>query len=59
MIFRDLRLRFFLISWFNCKQYGKNHYKKKEHNQHSSVFNYLNFKDPLIIPLIFNCFILS
>ena len=28
---------FFKINWLDCEQYGKNHYKKKEHNQHSSV----------------------
>ena len=32
MFFRNLRLRFLKISWLNCEQYGKNQYKKKEHN---------------------------
>ena len=48
------------MSWLNCEQHGKNQYKKKEHNQHSSVFKvlrwlsyYFNGTDPLIIPTIF------
>ena len=39
--FANLRIRFFKISWLDCEQYGKNHYKKKEHNQHNSVFTVL------------------
>ena len=35
------RKRFFRISWLSCEQYGKNKYKKKKHNQHSSVFTVL------------------
>ena len=41
MFFANSRVRFFKISWFDCDQYGKNQYKKKEHNQHSSVFKVL------------------
>ena len=37
MFFRNLGIRFFKIIWFSCEQYGKNHCKKKEHNQNSSV----------------------
>ena len=37
MFFGNLRLRFLKISWLNCEQYGKNQYKKKEHNQQFSV----------------------
>ena len=37
MFFGNLRMRFFKIGWLNCEQYGKNDYKKKERNQHSSV----------------------
>ena len=47
---------FFKINWLDCEQYGKNHYKKKEHNQHSSVLKLsynLPVKDSLIIPLTF------
>ena len=39
-------------------QHGKNHYKKKEHKQHSSVLKVLkqlsNFTGPLIISMIFS-----
>ena len=35
------RTVFFKISWLDCEQYGKNQYKKKEHNQHSSAFKVL------------------
>ena len=55
MNFGNLRIRFFKLVG-SIEQYGKNHYKKKEHNQHISVLqvsHYLNVKDPLIIPLIF------
>ena len=41
MFFRNLRIRFFKISWLDCGQNGKNQYKKKERNQHSSVFKVL------------------
>ena len=48
------------VSWLDCEQYRKNKCKKKEHKQHSSLFEvlrwpsyYLNVIDPLIIPLIF------
>ena len=37
-------IRFFKISslsWLDCEQYGKNQNKKKEQNQHISVFNVL------------------
>ena len=37
MFFGNLRIRYFWISWLNCEQYGKNQYKKKEHNQQFSV----------------------
>ena len=54
-IFRNLRIRFFLISWLDYKQLWKE-YKKKEHNQHSSVLQLSycsNVQDLLIISLIF------
>ena len=41
MCFGSVTTRFFSISWFDCEQYGKNQCKKKEHNQHSLVFNVL------------------
>ena len=41
MFFENSRLRFFKISRLICEQYGKNQYKKKEHNHHSSVFKVL------------------
>ena len=41
MFFENSRLRFFKISWLICEQYGKNQYKKKEDNNHSSVFKVL------------------
>ena len=56
MFFGNLKKRFLKIIWLDCEQYGKNLYKKKEHNQNSSVFlllSYLNVKDRLIIPFIF------
>ena len=37
MFFRNSRITFFKISWLNCGQYGKNHYKEKEDNQHISM----------------------
>ena len=40
-------------SWLDCEQYGKNRYKKKEHNQHSSIFSVRIIADPLIISMIF------
>ena len=43
----------FKYSWLDCEQYGKNRYKKKEHNQHSSVFSVRIIADPLIISMIF------
>ena len=48
MFFASSRLRFFKISWHNYEQYGKDQHKKKEHNQHSSVFKVLT-----ITPMIF------
>ena len=39
MFFGNSRVRFLKISWLDCGQCGKNQYKKKEHNQHSSVFS--------------------
>ena len=33
--------KIFLICWFDCEQNGKYQYKKKEHNQHSSMFKML------------------
>ena len=44
MFFRNSRVRFFQISWLDYEQYGKNHYKKKQQNQHSSVINFKLFK---------------
>ena len=41
MFFGNSRIRFFKISWLNCKHYGKNQYKNKEHNKHSSVLKML------------------
>ena len=41
MFFGNSRIRFFQTSWLDCEQYGQNQYKKKEHNEHSSVFNVL------------------
>ena len=38
MFFRNLRIRYFLISWLNCEQYGMNQLEKKENNQHSLMF---------------------
>ena len=38
MFFASSRLIFFELSWHDCEQYGKDQYKKKEHNQHGSVF---------------------
>ena len=40
----NLRIGFFNISWLDCEQYGKNQYKKKEHNQHSSVLPFIMSK---------------
>ena len=37
VFFGNSRIRFPKISWLDCGQCGKNQYKKKEHNQHSSV----------------------
>ena len=60
MFFASVRIRFFKISWLDCEQYGKNQHKKKEHNEHGSVFklfdnfhNCLNVTGPLINPIIF------
>ena len=57
MFFASSRIRF---SWLDCEQYGKKQYKKKEHNQHTSMFKvlrilsfYFNITHPLIIPMIF------
>ena len=59
MFFGNSRIRFFIISWLDCEQHGKNQYRKKEHNQHGSVFKalrqlsyFVNVTDPLIIPMI-------
>ena len=41
MFFGNSRIRFLKISWLDCEKYGKNQCKKKEHNQHSSVFKML------------------
>ena len=35
-LIRNLRVRFFQISWLNYEQYGKKQCKKKEHNQQCS-----------------------
>ena len=37
MHFWKFENKIFQISWLNCKQYGKNQYKKTEHNQQLSV----------------------
>ena len=39
-VFRNLENKVFL-KLVNCEQYGRNQYKKKEHNQHSSVYKVL------------------
>ena len=41
MFFENSKIRFLKMSWPDCKQYGKNQYKKKEHNQYSLVFKVL------------------
>ena len=38
MFFGNSRIKFSSIIWLDCEPYGNNQYKKKEHNQHSSVF---------------------
>ena len=38
-LIEHLRMRFFKIIWRDCEQYGKNQYKKKEHNQQFSAHN--------------------
>ena len=59
MFFWFFRIRFLKISCLNCGQCGENQYRKKEHNQHGSVFKalrqlsyFVNVTDPLIIPMI-------
>ena len=37
IFFGNSQIRIFKISWIDCEQYGKNHYKQKEQNQHISV----------------------
>ena len=37
MFFGNSKIRFFKTSWLDCEQYGENHYKKKEQNQHNST----------------------
>ena len=32
--------------WLDCLPYGKNQYKKKEYNQHSSVFKEFKNNNP-------------
>ena len=39
--FANSRVFFFKISWLNGEHNGKNQYKEKEENQHSSVFKML------------------
>ena len=41
MFFRKLENKVIKISWLDYGQCGKNQYKKKEDNQHSSVFKVL------------------
>ena len=59
MFFENLRINFFKISWLDCEQYGKNHYKKKMQSillRVQSVkitFILLDVTGPLLIPLIF------
>ena len=59
MFFENLRIIFFKISWLDCEQYGKNHYKKRTQSillRVQSVkitFILLEVTDPLLIPLIF------
>ena len=50
LIFGNSRLGFSWIILLDCKEYGKNQYKKRELSQLSYD---LNVTDPLIIPLIF------
>ena len=59
MFFASSRLRILKFSWHDYEQYGKDENKKKEHNQHDSVFKvltqlsyYLNVTDPSIILMI-------
>ena len=59
MFFGNSRIRFLKISCLNCGQCGENQYRKKEHNQHGSVFKalrqlsyFVNVTDPLIISMI-------
>ena len=59
MFFENLRINFFKISWLDCEQYGKNHYKKRMQSillRVQSVkitFILLDVTGPLLIPLIF------
>ena len=45
-VFQKFKNKVFLIIWVDCKPHGKNQYKKKEHNQHSSVFKEFKNNDP-------------
>ena len=38
MFFGNSRIKFSQSIWLDCEPYGKNQYKKKEHNQHNFVF---------------------
>ena len=45
MFFGNMRIKFSWIIWLDSEKYGKDWYKKKEHNQHGSVFTELKNND--------------
>ena len=45
-VFWKPKIKFSEIIWLDCEPYEKNQYKKKEHNQHSSMFREFKNNDP-------------
>ena len=46
MFFGNSTVKFAQIIWLDCEPYENNQYKKKEYNQHSSVFEEFKHNDP-------------